>query len=178
MQHYIPCSQNHPGPCDYVTTAEWDRFPLIGTPGRSRRDRSLEGGIRFDRGRLPLGRLPGVYLLGDYYVGSSRDIAQRLSWHTNMVTYQPGTALYRAYRDYLDRHQDCMPRVTILSLHELDEMYCINRLIEFGFRLINLDVRPQSTRTCIADESPARITYLRELLAEVNRLQVETTNCG
>ena len=176
MEAYA-CTGEHKGACAFGLTTALARLLTATVEQRS----ALTGGEGSEdarllpHGELKLQRLPGVYLLGDYYVGSSVDIGQRRHWHLNALNSPPVNTYASAHRGYRRRHKT-YPRLTVLSVNELDEQYCITRLLEAKFPLINLDVRPEAKPACLCDEPFGRALRLNQHLSEVNDCQSAPTN--
>ena len=164
------CDGAHAGPCRYLTTQFFRRlnFSAGSSLVVSREPVSVEP--RFAATAVPLGGLPGVFLLGNYFVGGSHDIGMRLTWHRHLLEQGEGEE-FAAYSSFVQRNGGFLPRVSILSLHEPDLDYCASSLKSLGYPIINSDLGNCDRPECVAQEDPQRLERLQSVLHEINRRQ-------
>ena len=166
-----PCAQAHTGPCENVLTDAFAMICMYGPDGPDTPARFVDPGrTGFATGPLSVERLPGVYLLGDYFVGAASDIGAALRDHLRQVAAAPDVPAARGYLNFISRKHSA-PAVTVLSVNVHDLDFCTARLRDLDFPLVN---RPQAVRrlpACIQQEDFGRQQCLRDTLRKVNRIQ-------
>ena len=164
------CDGAHPGPCRYLTTQFFRRLNLPSGGDLVVSGQPFTGQYTFADTTVPLGRLPGVYLLGDYFVGASHDIGMRLASHRHVLEQGRGDE-FNAFTGFLDRKGNMLPRISILSLNALDVNYCSTELSNLGYPLVNERGQSPGKPECVAEENPLLRERLQSLLEEINRRQ-------
>jgi hypothetical protein len=83
-------------------------------------------------------RTSGVYLIGDFYVGKSKDIGTRLYDHHHSVRCQCSNAVGKGAIDFYERHGLVNIPVILLSHYPKDEMDIMGVAIDAGYPLSNV----------------------------------------
>ena len=164
------CDGTHSGPCRYLTTQFFRRFTFSAGTSLVVSREPYSGEARYATTTVPLGGLPGVFLLGNYLVEGAHDIGMRLTWHRHLLEQVRGEE-FDAYTAFVSRNGGLLPRVSILSLNEYDADYCASSLRKLGYPIINAEVRDVDKPECVAGEDPYRLERLQSVLQEINRRQ-------
>ena len=164
------CDSSHAGPCRYLTTQMFRRLHLPSGGNLTVSDQRFAGVYHYATTSVPLTRLPGVYLLGNFYVGSSSDIGLHLTSFQQQLNQGNGEA-FTAFTRFLERHDGFLPRLSILSLNELDVDYCATNLSSLRYPLTNASTHGAERPVCVVQVEPMRQERLQSILGEVNRRQ-------